>query len=332
MNFEIKKLFLERFLLESALFITEFTTHFLTRMSENDLVMGDLFIKKVKIKREIFMSILTPEKVREIAVATLGKTIFFPIFSDPLVTLFNFPWDLKFDAINANSNFFQESQKNIACHNLALNGRSYLGRIAQAAALVETQFSLRHLITYGEVLSDRLRQDLLNRIRLEGLPENSIHREERLLEILLYEEPHAVILVDGIQFDPLSTIYPIEIIHPKIQEHEIWSAIASSMLVSVAQLKDSPELKLEILEEAERLSPGLAMIVKNRAEAYLLLKQKAKAIVLLESFLIQKSCARTLFLLWRLTDNRDYYNWLCDEYTPSMVRILQKESGEINQT
>lgn len=238
-------------------------------------------------------------------------------YPNPEDALKNFPWNFDTD--------IEAIQKETAERNLKLDGRSCLGRTAQSAALVELQFP-NSVVKYGEVLSDHLRRDMLAQVN-ENLPSDKKLRDEWLKEVLMYEEPHAVIIVDGKQFDPLSTVYPVEINHPKIQAYPLWEGVASAMKISEAWLEEDPIEKLKILELAEKLCPGTTTVAENMAGAYVLLGREEEATNLMKELLIKRPNARALYFLWISTGDEQYRKRLDDEYTPYMHEVLKQETG-----
>ncbi len=240
-----------------------------------------------------------------------------PVYPTSKEALRNFPWNFE-TGVNVD-------QRQMSEYNLLLDGRSCLGRTAQAAALVELQFP-KETVGCAEVLSDHLGGDMLTQVH-DSLPYDEKLRDEWLKEVLLYEEPHAVVTVDGKQFDPLSTVFPVEIEHPKVQEHPLWEGIASAMMIAEAWLEDNPDKKLQILENAEKQCPGTTVVAENKASALILLGREDEAVILLKDVLVKRPCARTLFCLWLLTQDDEYKQRLDKEYTPYMIEILKKEGG-----
>lgn len=259
---------------------------------------------------------LSVEKAHNMAL-DLVRSMDLEAFANPKDALMNFPWNFEQGT--------EINQKQMAEWNLVLDGRSCLGRTAQAAALVELQFP-NTKVGYGEVISDHLREDMLDQVH-RNLPYDEKLREEWLKEVLLYEEPHAVITVDSEQFDPLSTVYPVEINHPKIQSHSLWEGVASSIKIAEAWLENNPEKKLKILEMAEKICPGTTVVAENKAGALILLDKIDDAIDLLKEMLERRPCARTLFVLYLLTQDEQYKKRLDKEYTPYMIEVLKKEGG-----
>jgi hypothetical protein len=262
------------------------------------------------------MKKFTAEMARKMAldrVLSLGDVRIFD--DDPLQTLRTFHWDFGGER--------EISQQEMTRLNLVLDQQSCLGRVALAMALVERNYPGVE-VGYAEVLKDQLRRDMLARV-YTSLPEHDpILRDEWLCEVLMYEEPHAVPLVNGVQFDPLSTVYPEEIYHPVVQAHPAWSGVASAMMVSLALSEDRPEAKLQILEEAERVCPGTTVVSENKVGALILLHRDAEAVGLLENLLKRRPCARTLYVLWLLTREWGYLDQLNQEYTKHMINILQR--------
>jgi hypothetical protein len=256
------------------------------------------------------------EKARMMAL-DIVKSMDLGKYDTPEEALRHYPWNFE---IGSNVD-----QQKMAEWNLKLDGRSCLGRVAQAAALVELQFP-DSTVGCAEVLSDHLRGDMLAQIK-ERLPYDKTLRDEWLRELLMYEEPHAVVTVDGEQFDPLSTVYPVTINHPVIQPHPLWEGIASDMKVAEAWLEQDPEKKLQILEEAEKLCPGTTVVPENKVGALILLGKEEEAIALVKELVVKRPNARALYFLWISTGDEQYKKRLDEEYTPYMIDVLKQETG-----
>jgi hypothetical protein len=263
---------------------------------------------KIKIKEEIKMKNLA-EKIREMAHRNISK-LKYSIGPDPISTLktvrFNIPFE---QSVN---------QDDIVCWNLELDTRSCFGRVAQAAAVVEKHFP-NEQIYFAEVWEDALRNILLKKMR-----EKPAHRFDPsfMEELLMYEEPHAVLLIDGVQFDPLSNQLGFEVIHPRVEKFSLWKGIASSHLVSVSHKEADPEKKLATLEEAERICPGTTVVRENLALPLELLGRTSELIETVEWCLEKRLCARTLYVAHMLTGKSEYYNQLIKMYSEEVVKYF----------
>lgn len=277
---------------------------------------GDNVVPKNTEKMEKSEEEISVDKVHNMAL-DLVRSMNLETYSNPKEALKNFPWNF--------GQGIEINQREMAEWNLVLDGRSCLGRTAQAAALIELHFPDSQ-IGYAEVISDHLRRDMIDQVH-ESLPYDEKLRDEWLKEVLMYEEPHAVVIVDSEQFDPLSTIYPIEINHPKIQPHPLWEGVASSVKVAESWLENDPEKKLEILETAERICPGTTVVEENKAGILITLGKIDEAIDIMKDLLERRPTARTLFCLYLLTQDEQYKQRLDKEYTPYMIDILKKEGG-----
>ena len=101
-------------------------------------------------------------------------------------------------------------QQEVVVNNLELNQKSCLGRLALAAAVAEKHFP--GIKVFGaEVWEDGLRNRLLAMLKVDPslADDPSFWRE-----LLLYEEPHAVLYFQGRQYDPLETVLHEPIRHP----------------------------------------------------------------------------------------------------------------------
>lgn len=262
------------------------------------------------------MKKVTAESARTIAVG-LVQAMNLMSHHDPLEALHKFPWN-----IPENGSVDRWTEANFS---LVLDGRSCLGRIAQAAALVELQFP-RVLVGYAEVLSDHLRNDMLDQID-KSLPQDETLQIGQLQEILLYEEPHAVIMVDGEQFDPLSMVCPVKLNHITGQSFPVWNAIASAMTVATAWLEQDLSIKLQILEEAESLCPGTVLVAENKVGALIRLDRYDESTNLLKEVVVRRPTARALYALFLSTGYSEYKDQIDRDYAPLMFEVLQYEGG-----
>jgi hypothetical protein len=230
--------------------------------------------------------------------------------SNPLDTLSGMNFDIQF------GQFIDQAE--FAKYNLVLDSRSCLGRVAQSAAVIEQYFPEADLQA-AEVWSDWLAEFMLCML--------SRHPEKRfdptfMQEWLMYEEPHLVILVDGKQFEPLSLQLEQDIIHPKVQIFPVWEAVAVNMMVSQAWLESDSATKLEILQRAEETCPGTTVVSENMVEPLICLGRVNEAREKVAWCLEQRPCARTLFMMYTLTKDEQYYVRLVEGYTEEIVKYF----------
>ncbi len=249
------------------------------------------------------------KKIRELALSN-SAWLDFQVKDTPLETLKT----IKFQ-IPVGSKVFNQQE---ICHqNLILDSQGCLGRVALAATIMEKHFPSTSL-AFGEVWEDYLRSLMLETLQDDPSLKNDVSFME---ELLLYEEPHAVLVVDGKQFDPLSLAFGQDIQHPRIQSFPLWEAIASSIMVSEAQLEKNPAERLKILESAEKLCPGLLMVIENMAEPLELLERNEEVIRKVEWILEKRPNARGFYVACLLTSDPLY----CEE----IKRIYNCNIGEI---
>lgn len=185
--------------------------------------------------------------VKEMAYSNIANLT--PVSSDPIESLLALDWNIMVSDEPINQAAVMEA-------NLKLETTFCLGRAAMAAAFVESWFPNCKL-QYGEVLEDMLRN-----IMLESLSNPPL--ESELLELLSYEDPHAVIIIDDVQFDPLSAQLGIEIIHPKIRVHPTWNGFASNWLVEKSKFSINPMQKVTYLVQAEDICSGTSYAAEHR--------------------------------------------------------------------
>jgi hypothetical protein len=241
------------------------------------------------------------------------RTMNLPTYSDPLEALQRFPWNFPSTLVK---------QRQFAEWNLSLDGRSCLGRVAQSAALLELQFP-NASVTCGEVLVDQLREDMMRRIRVEGLPRDQGLRQEWFTKVLMYEQSHSVIIVDGVQFDPLSTKYGQEIRHPHIQLYPVWEIITASIMVSQAWLNPNPDSRLVMLDFAEWLCPGTAIVAENRMYSLFFLGRRDEVMRIVQDLIQRRPTAELLFYSWGITGNPWYVNQIRNRYGVEMIDHLK---------
>ncbi len=230
----------------------------------------------------------------------------------PLETLKTIEFDIPFGSDQIN-------QTEIAILNTKLDESSCLGRTAQSIAIIE-----RHhpncCIQVAEVW-----EDYFQLIMLKKLHDNHRNAQDSsfMRELLLYEEPHSVLIIDGVQFDPLSVIYGSEVVHPKIKVFSPWESISAYINVSESYLTNSATEKLNILNKADNILPGSTIVAENMVEAHLLTTDINHALRNLFWALEKRPCARTLYCAYLLTKKVKYCSKLINIYTKEIIKYLE---------
>src|SRR6056297_171049 len=237
------------------------------------------------------------ERLRDLA-CSKSKQFGFEVKDTPEKTL----WSINF---NVPYQDFVDQQE-MAQANLELDGKSCLGRVAQAAAIVENYFPDTDL-QLAEVRKDRLAEMMLG--MLAESPEKK-YDPSFISELLMYEEPHMVLLVDGRQFEPLSLQLGQDIQHPRIEVFPVWEGITASSLTSYAWLEREAESKLEILQEAEKLCPGTTLVSENMCESLEVFGRRKELLEKVAWCVQERPCARNLYVMYALTGDKNYYDHL----------------------
>jgi len=191
------------------------------------------------------------------------------------------------------------------------------GRTARAAAVLTRHFP-DVVVQYAEVWEDYLRNTLL------------VHRDREIetfsQELLSYEEPHAVVLINGHQFDPLSTVMEQEIIHPVVGAFPLWEGLASAWEVASASRHPEPQGQLDMLEQAEKLCPGTTLVAENMIQPLMELDREDEAIALLADVVKnRRRTARGLYLLRLFTGSSAYEDELRAIYPATVIRLIEEE-------
>ena len=160
-------------------------------------------------------------------------------------------------------------QVRIVALNRELDPCGCLGRAALILMVIEKYFpDLMPYVRYAEVQEDLLRSRLLEQWNALYSPRN-LPPKNWLEELLAYEDPHAVITVNDMQFDPLFYIMrergdTQDLFHPKIVKHDPWEGILSSFLVSRSFLcfDDNGE-RIAVLRAADEVCPGTMLVCQN---------------------------------------------------------------------
>lgn len=207
-------------------------------------------------------------------------------------------------------------QSQVGRESMAFLPSNCLGRAAIAGYVLEHHF--KQSVELGEVRSDYLRNLLQGKVRAKsGDP-------TFLCELLMYEEPHAVAMVEGTQYETLSIALGHYIDHPEIASVPFWTGLTATWMVSLASTQD-PVMRLATLDAAEQICPALSVVAENRASALLLLDRDREAILLAEYCQTVRPTARTAYFLYLLTGEDRWATWLRDTYTEQMLDYLGKE-------
>jgi len=224
------------------------------------------------------MPTITPTSARLLALSHVGALT---NYGDPMETLLKYPWEVPVDIFPTQADFSN--------WNISLDPCGCLGRTAISAAIAELLAPNKKVLA-GEVLSDYLRGCMINQF-VEKPPADPKVYEEWLRELLMYEEPHAVIVVDGVQFDSVSQKLGHLFEHPRIQTFPIWNFVAAAMLVSHAILENDLKKKAWYLEEAETVCPDTQLVKENTIALYLLRGREDLALDLMNETLAKRGDA-----------------------------------------
>jgi hypothetical protein len=209
-------------------------------------------------------------------------------------------------------------QLEMAKANLGLRSISCLGRAAAAAAVVEKHFPEAN-VQMAEVRTDYLAGLMLN--MLADDPDKR-HDPPFMRELLMYEEPHMAVSVNGEQFEPLSAQFGSDIRHPKVKLFPVWEAVAASVTVSYAWLEPDPQTRLNILEYAEKLCPGTTLVAENMCEPLEVLGRRAELLEQVMWCVKERPCARNLYVVYALTGEKKWYDELVARYSPEIVKYF----------
>lgn len=212
------------------------------------------------------------------------------------------------------------TQREIAEQNIVLDQVSCLGRVAQSVAIVEKHHSGCN-IEVAEVLEDYFQSIMMRELANDS---KKSYDDTFIQELLLYEEPHSVLVVNGVQFDPISVMFDADdIVHAKIMSNSSWKSICACVLVAQSHLVDSVQSKMDILVEAERLCPGLLVVAENMIGAHIMLGDVDEAMKMLNQLLTTRTSARTLYCIYLLTNDTNYRDKLVDTYTEGVFNYLE---------
>lgn len=260
------------------------------------------------------MHTITPERARQLALTHVRP---FNNHGDPMTTLFNYPWEVPVDIFPTQAEFSE--------WNISLDPRGCLGRMAISAVVAETLAPSKEILA-GEVLSDYLRGCMLIQFE-DNAPDDPQTHEAWLRELLMYEEPHAVIIFDGSQFDSASQKVKHLIQHPRIQQFPVWNFVASAMLVAHAILETDLDTKAAYLNEAEKTCPDTQLVKENIIALHLLRGRKDRALDLMDATLKTRPTALGFYVRWLTSQHREHKSAIDLAYPPGMFDFLERHYG-----
>lgn len=157
-------------------------------------------------------------------------------------------------------------------------------------------------LKFGEVLSDWFADLLLKQ------PDPAL---DVLEEAIYYEIPHAVIVINGIQFDPIASILPPRTkVEHKIQEMDLFKGLLGMCAVNFANSQpfDTVE-KVDFLKEIHSINPESPTVARNLGGTLILL---------------DKPMPPNLLATFSRQDSLDSYLTQAMFDPPSKNKILQK--------
>jgi hypothetical protein len=226
------------------------------------------------------------------------------------------PIDMLWKGVNWSKYIFAPmDQQKLQESNKVFDLHSCYGRIVLAVLLVEKYFP-DSKIEIGEVVVDGLAQRMLKKITETTDPTKKM---EIAQEILMYEEPHFIIVVDGFEFDPISVVMRHQINHPKVIKHDTWSAITAGYIMNEALCKYDLNARDIDLQMAD-LFCHLRSIEQNRlgvAMAFNPIYSRERA----EKFISVYPNARIMYIMWRELGNTSIF----DVYPREVFEALNQE-------
>lgn len=236
------------------------------------------------------------------------------VCNNPIEFLYSLDWPIN------NGPAFPEDD--VSVMNIEFDQNGCFGRTVKAAVLAEQFFPDAELYL-GEVYEDFLRNLLIN-----GATKENWEDITYIEEILQYENPHTVIIFEDKQFDPIFKMFPFEIkSHPSVGRLPLWEGLYCSYLVSKALLAKKTNIResFEILLVALTICPDMILLKENLIGIYGSLYEFGKAIELAKIVKEVRKDARTLFVLWSLTEDDSYKELIISEYNLSMFNYLNSQ-------
>jgi hypothetical protein len=231
-----------------------------------------------------------------------------PEEKDPIVALHHLPWEPFCSKQIADDGY--------ATLNLTLDPYGCLGRMALAGAYVETHFTNVRTIEAGDVINDWF----WNMLWPERIQKINMF-DDYLPELVSYEDPHGVLIVNKVQFEPLSCMMGSEIVHPKVQPYPLWNMVAGSMLCAHASAEKDLGLRQELLVKAESCAKTIETYFQRISLAVLQDKED-EAVAYSEALIKLKPSARAMWGVYMMANGR-YKEELIKNYTEKIFTLFE---------
>ena len=234
-------------------------------------------------------------------------------------TLMAYPWERLEGKNFSNSDFNQM--------NLSFDTRSCLPR-SLFCVMVGEKFFPETEVKVAEVLEDLFRDFLLSIAQIERYKWND---PTFIAELLMYEEPHFTVVIDGKQFEPLTVGLPLPQEHPKINLLEdTWAALASAHTVSEAlsyhAQGDEDRFKAS-LYEAKELCPQLILVYENLLPAVFAEGDMERTKELIHFLHGKRADAKFLWVAYQITRDKKYLDEFLSTYPQQVFDYITKQAG-----
>jgi hypothetical protein len=210
----------------------------------------------------------------------------------------------------------QGVELDFATLNLTLDPLGCLGRTTVAAAYVERYFPETSSMA-GDVIDDFF-WEILSHNRIQNIQEKQGYLEE----ILMYEDPHTILLVDDQQFDPLSNMTGMHVHHRNVEYYPVWDLAYSSMLCGVAGISHDVTIIEQALARASQYVQTIEVLYQ-KVRLGALLDNMDMVVENCDRIIAQKPSARALLTLYSVTGNNEYKDRLVNTYTESIFELIK---------
>jgi len=207
------------------------------------------------------------------------------------------------------------SQEEFTRMNEELDPHGCVGRVTLAMWLLEKHFPWA-AFQVGEVVVDDLAERM--KVMIKNQTDSQI-RQEMASELLMYEDPHAILIVDGVQFDPLVRLAP-GLKHPyvKVCGEAPWQVITAFLLNGRA-LEEGDLIARDILLQMAEIFCPTRNIAQSRLACRVGLGDCATKDF--EKFLADGHNARAEYQMLQIFGDQRIF----DHYPQEVVDILDQE-------